>query len=151
MGLAERLQVDRQILKRFQIARFAIVGLISNAILYVAYLILTFLGLGHKTTMSMLFAVGVTQTFFLNRRWTFGHSGSTQRAYVRYWVAYGIAYFLDLIMLALFVDLLGYKHQIVQGLLAIVIAAMMFFLQKFWVFRDDHLPAPNASKEMGRE
>jgi len=125
-----------------QFARFAIVGLTSNGILYLAYLLLTYFGLGPKTAVSILFVVGVTQTFFVNRAWTFRHSGNTSRTYVRYWVAYGMGYILNLALLEVFVNLLGYAHQLVQGLLVLVIAAFLFVLQKYWVFQGVASDAP---------
>jgi putative flippase GtrA len=105
------------------------------------------MGMGHKTAVSLLFAVGVTQTFFLNKRWTFAHRGYGPDSYARYWAAYGMAYVLNLANLVLFVDLLGYNHQIVQGLLVIGIAALLFLVQKFWVFRE---VAPGTDAEPGQ-
>jgi hypothetical protein len=34
------------------------------------------------------------------------------------------------------VDLAGYAHQWVQGGLVIIVAVLLFGLQKFWVFRE---------------
>ena len=61
-----------------QFFRYAIVGLISNVILYLAYLLLTGLGLGHKTAMTLLYAVGILQSFLLNRQWTLGLHGDVR-------------------------------------------------------------------------
>lgn len=119
-----------------QLAKYGFVGLLSNGILYVAYLLLTSFGMGHKTALTLLFAIGVTQTFLINKRWTFAHGGSSPVVYVRYWVAYGIGYVINIVLLILLVDVLGYKHQIIQALLVFCIAILIFLLQKFWVFRD---------------
>lgn len=115
--------------------RFGIVGLASNAVLYLLYLLLTTVGLGHKTAMTMLFAVGTLQTFILNRRWTFGHRGLPRAAFVKYVTIYSLAYLLNLASLLLFVDHLGFPHQTVQGVMIFIIALILFLLQKLWVFR----------------
>lgn len=118
-----------------QAVRFGIVGLLSNALLYLLYLLLTTGGAGHKTAMTLLFVAGTLQTFIINKHWTFGHRGLTQSSFIKYVIAYGSAYILNLGMLFLFVDLLGCPHQIVQGLMVVVIAGGLFVLQRFWIFR----------------
>ena len=47
---------------RQQFVRYALVGLAANFVLYLAYLALTWLGMGHKTAMTLLYALGVLQT-----------------------------------------------------------------------------------------
>ena len=59
-----------------QVIRFAVVGFASNLVLYLVYLGLTSIGLGHKNAMSILYVVGVLQTFVFNNKWTFRHYGT---------------------------------------------------------------------------
>jgi putative flippase GtrA len=113
-----------------------VVGVASNVLLYALYLLITRFGTEPKVAMTITFVLGVTQTFVMNQGWTFSYQGSRSRAYLRYWVAYAFAYTLNLAMLILFVDVLGYPHQLVQGLLVLTIAALLFAAQKFWVFRN---------------
>lgn len=118
-----------------QLVRFGAVGLLSNVVLYLLYLGATALGVGHKTAMSVLYCVGVVQTFFLNRAWTFGHRGRAGAPLVRYWAVYGAGYLVNLALLYALVDLAGLAHQLVQAALIVLIAALTFALQKYWVFR----------------
>lgn len=117
-----------------QLVRFGIVGLLSNAVLYLAYLALTALGMEPKLAMTLLYAVGVAQTFLFNKRWSFRHGGAHGPAFVRYCVAYAIGYAINLGALALLVDVLGYPHQAVQGALILALAVFFFLLQKYWIF-----------------
>jgi putative flippase GtrA len=119
----------------WQLVRYAFIGLLSNAILYLAYLALTALGVETKLAMTVLYAVGVAQTFIFNKRWTFRHDGSHRSAFVRYCISYALGYFINLLVLYVLVDCLHYPHQIVQGAMIFWLAAMLFLLQKFWVFR----------------
>ncbi|MDT8421978.1 MAG: GtrA family protein [Desulfuromonadales bacterium] len=114
--------------------RFGVVGLASNAVLFVFYLILTSIGIGPKIAMSCMFLVGTLQTFLFNKRWTFGHNGASKRALVKYFVVYSGAYAVNLLALLVLVDQLGYAHQVVQGLMILFLAVFIFLLQKFWVF-----------------
>jgi putative flippase GtrA len=58
-------------------------------------------------------------------------------AFVRYCSAYGLGYVINLLVLIVLVDRMGYPHEIVQGVMILSLAVMLFLLQKFWVFRQD--------------
>jgi putative flippase GtrA len=119
-----------------QFSRYAIVGLVSNAVLFVLYLVLTGLGLGHKLSMTVCFIIGVTQTFLFNKNWTFSYRFDLRGSFLRYWVGYLSAYVINLIILFVFVDYMRLPHQAVQGVTIVLLALYLFLLQKIWVFRD---------------
>lgn len=121
-----------------QFTRYAVVGLASNAIGYVLYLLITWGGVGPKTAMTCLYIGGVLQTFVVNSRWSFGFAGAAAPALVRYATAYALGYFVNLLTLILLVDQVGLPHQLVQGVMILVVAVMLFMAQRYWVF-------PNAS------
>ena len=118
-----------------QFIRYAIVGLASNAIAYLIYIALTRVGLGPKITMSLLYGLGVLQTFILNKCWTFEHGGAHGVVFIRYCVTYGLGYVVNLVALLVLVDQWGYPHEIVQGVMIFALAVMLFLLQKCWVFQ----------------
>jgi putative flippase GtrA len=117
-----------------QVWRYILVGLGSNAILYLGYLGLTGLGVGHKLAATGLYVIGTFHTFFINRSWTFKHAGNMRNSLLRYWIAYACGYVANILLLALLVDVAGYPHEIVQGILILVVALTLFVLQKYWVF-----------------
>jgi putative flippase GtrA len=118
-----------------QLIRYGVVGLASNLIGYCLYLALTFWGIGPKTAMSILYGVGVAQTFVFNKRWTFKNKADKAPTLLRYCIAYGLGYLMNIVALLLLVDYLGWPHQGVQGAMILSLAAMLFLLQKFWVFK----------------
>lgn len=115
--------------------RYGIVGVASNAVLYVLYLAITAAGMEYKLAMTMLYMIGVIQSFLLNKRWSFVYDGSHRHTFVRYVICYGVGYIVNLTALYLCVDRLGWPHQAVQCVMVLVLAALLFMLQKFWVFR----------------
>lgn len=117
-----------------QFIRYTIVGLGSNAILYLIYLLLTGIGLGHKSAMTLLYGIGILQTFLLNRRWTFDHEGKIHSAFVRYIIVYLTGYLVNLTALYIFVDLFGFAHQVIQGVMILFLAVLLFAMQRIWVF-----------------
>lgn len=127
-----------------QFIRYATVGLVSNAVGYLLYLAITSAGMEHKMAMTLLYVVGVTQTFFFNKRWSFRHGGIHGPAFARYCIAYGLGYVINLLALIMFVDRMGYPHEIVQGVMVLSLAVMLFLLQKFWVFRPSSTPSSST-------
>lgn len=117
-----------------QLLRYGIIGVLSNAVGYLLYLAITAAGLEHKLTMTLLYVIGVAQTFIFNKRWTFRHNGMYRPVLIRYCISYAFGYAVNLLALYMLVDCLGYPHQIVQGMMIVALAAMLFLLQKFWVF-----------------
>jgi putative flippase GtrA len=67
---------------------FIIVGILSNSVLYLLYLIATGLGGEPKIVMTALYGIGVLQTFPFNKRWAFRDWGPERAALVRYCIAY---------------------------------------------------------------
>ncbi len=118
-----------------QFGRAALVSVGLNILMYLGYLLLTSYGVGHKLAMSLLYVVGVTQSFFLMKRWTFRHEGDTRRALARYLSAYALGYLVNFATMLVLADWAGYPHQLVQILNVAVFACMFFLLLRFWVFR----------------
>lgn len=117
-----------------QLFRFGVVGMLSNAVGYLFYLGMTFAGMEPKFTMTLLYFVGVAQTFFFNQRWTFSHNGHSGRIFWRYLAVYSAGYVFNLTLLLMFVDVLGFPHQLVQCVAIVILAVGLFLLQKHWVF-----------------
>jgi putative flippase GtrA len=119
-----------------QLLRFIVVGVASNLMLYLLYILATVLGVEHKLAMTMLFALGALQTFVANRSWSFRHQGLYSSALIRYGLAYVLAYAINLAAMIELVDRLRYSDRLVQGAMIIVVAVFLFGAQKYWVFRE---------------
>jgi putative flippase GtrA len=121
---------------RVQFIRYALVGLASNALLYGFYIALTSIGTEPKLAMTLLYALGVAQSFVFNKRWSFRHGGRFRPTFARYCATYAVGYVINFFALLLLADRLGFPHQLVQGIMIVLLAFMLFALQKLWVFRD---------------
>jgi len=119
---------------KLQFTRYGVVGGISNLAGYLIYLAITYAGMEHKLAMTLLFVVGILLTFFFNKRWTFKHRGYLKRTVAKYIVTYGIAYLLNFLALLFFVNVLGYPHQLVQGVSVLALAFLLFITLRVWVF-----------------
>jgi putative flippase GtrA len=124
----------------FQFIRYSFVGLASNVLLYLAYLLLTTQGLDPKPAMSMVYASGALLTFIANRSWSFRHGGRLHSAFIRYMAAYVLGYLLNLGLLWVAVDYMHLPHQGVQAVAIVLVALSLFLMHRYWVF------APTASR-----
>lgn len=118
-----------------ELVKYAVVGICSNLVLYLAFVLLTNLGVGHKTAMTLLYLSGTFLTFILNRNWTFRHQGKYAAALPKYLITYFSGYVTNFCLLVLLVDKLHYDHRIIQFFLIFFVAAQLFVLQRTWVFR----------------
>jgi putative flippase GtrA len=118
-----------------QFMRYAVVGVVTNLLLYGCFLLLLWMGLPYVVAMSVSYAVGIALAFAAQRRWTFAHRGARGRAALRFLACYGLGYLLNLAGLRLLVDsgLLG--PAAAQAGMIVAVAAFLFVLQKAWVFR----------------
>ena len=131
---ASLLQRNRNTIK--QLLRYALVGFSINTVGYLVYLLITFLGLEPKITVTLLYFIAAYAGFWGHRRVTFDHRGSARVSGARYIVAHCLGYLLNLALLVVFVDTLGYAHQLVQFIAIFVVAAFLFLMFKFYVYRD---------------
>jgi putative flippase GtrA len=121
---------------RQQITRFVLVGLGTNAALYVAYLLLTRSLLPPKAAMTVVYVIGVALGFAGNRYWSFRHSTPSRGSVVRYLMAYAAGYVVNLTGLEIGVNRFGMPHEWVQGCMLLVVAIVMFLLQRYFVFNE---------------
>lgn len=119
-----------------QVFRYGIFGISRNSLGYITYLLITYLGVSPKIAMSILYCVGTVVGFFGNRKFIFVHDGSMLKSGIRYLVAHLMGYIINLVILIVMVDKLGYAHQWVQVLAIIVVAGFLFMCFKVFVFRD---------------
>ena len=117
-----------------QLIRYSIVGITANIFGYAVYILLTVLGISPKISISVLYSALVIIGFFANRRFTFGHNDHIGITVIRYLVVQLFGYLLNLSLLVMFVDWLGFSHQLVQFIAIIVVAIFLFVLTRFFVF-----------------
>jgi putative flippase GtrA len=117
-----------------ELFRFGIVGVTINLALYLAYLMLTHMGMDYRISMSVIYIFGTVLGFVLHRNWTFRSQGAWGDAFGRYVVAYASGYVLNLAGLWILVEAVNLSHALAQGAIIFAVAAYLFVLQKFWIF-----------------
>lgn len=118
-----------------QLIKYMVIGLLSNAAGYSTYLLLTHINVSPKAAMTTLYITIATLSFFGNKKITFSHSGKLIETGIRYITAQAMGYLINLFILVVFVDELGYNHKIVQAIAIITVACFLFITLKLFVFR----------------
>lgn len=114
--------------------RYVLIGILTNACGYGLYLLVTWLGGSPKISMTVLYWLATLLGFLGNRYWAFKHQGKVLPSLIRYGFAYLIGYGIDFYVLYVFVDRLGYPHQLVQAVAAVVVAGALFLMLNLFVF-----------------
>lgn len=117
-----------------EIARYVVAGIATNTIGYLIYLMLTlFVGVGPKTAMTVLYAIGTIINFYVHRRWTFRVVGAIRYSMIRNSLAILLGYLLNLILLFILVDLASFPHELVQASAIVAISIYFFLINKYFV------------------
>jgi len=117
-----------------QLSSYALIGVLTNTIGYVLYLFLTYFWDSPKMTMTILYSIGALAGFIANRRLTFGHDGHIGATGFRYLLVQFFGYLLNLCLLLLFADWLGFSHRLVQAISIFIVAIFLFILLRTFVF-----------------
>lgn len=120
---------------KLQLIRYLLVGIFGNFIGYLAYLLLTYLGIAPKIAMTVLYLCTAIVSFFGNSRLTFSYIGNKTRSVIRYLISYALGYLMNLAILTVGVDQLGYSHEAVQAIAIVAVAIFLFLILKFYVFK----------------
>ncbi len=118
-----------------QLFRYGLIGMTTNLVGYSVYLLLTSLGNTPKITMTVLYVIGANISFFANKKITFSYTGNVFVSGIRFTITHLFGYLLNFLILMIFVDKLGYPHQLVQGIAIFVVAGFLFVCFKIFVFR----------------
>ncbi|WP_025662197.1 GtrA family protein [Rhizobium sp. IBUN] len=117
-----------------QLLRYGILGVSTNVLGFVLYLVVTHLGVGSKMAMTVLYCLGTFTGLVVNRNWVFGSDAKMVGTTIRYLAAYVVGYFINFSILALFVDRLGFSHTYVQAVSIMTVAIFLFISFKLFVF-----------------
>jgi putative flippase GtrA len=117
---------------RGQIVSFGLVGVMNTAITAAIIAALTMSGLDLVAANAIGFAAGLANSFYMNRRFTFGGAGSGTA--IPFAVSFAVAYLLNLAVVLLTGPLVSYHALIPQAAGMLTYNVAFFVLMKLWVF-----------------
>ncbi len=113
--------------------RFILVGVISNGVAFVAYLLLA-LVVQPIVAMTFLYAAGFIVSFIGNRSFTFHHTSALFPTVLRFTLMHLVLYTLRYGMFDYFVTYLRLPHQVVQAAATVILAILSYAGSRRFVF-----------------
>lgn len=119
-----------------QFVKFGLVGVSNTALTFIVYtLLLKAFGVWYLGASAIGFAVGATNGFLLNRRWTFREHVGDNLTPVRWAVVQGCGLGINEGLLYLLVNDGRLDKLLAQALATIVVTVSTFFANRAWTFR----------------
>lgn len=120
-----------------EIIRFAIVGT-ANFLIIMAFswLLMHLFGINFYVTNIVAYVLALVNNFYWNRIWVFRSTGERMgRQALMFLAAYGIAYLVQLGVIAVLVQWLGVNKDLANFIGLFPFGATNFLLNKFFAFR----------------
>jgi len=131
---ARTVQALRRPHNWIQLCKFGVVGASGFAINLVVYKLL--LGLGPHQAAAISFVVSAASNYWWNRHWTFaGQKGSFALQGIRFYTVSIVAFAVNQLWLAVFIDWLGWGKLVSQAIAIILVTPLNFLGNKLWSFR----------------
>ena len=128
-----------------QFVKFGIVGVSNTLITLLVYtLLLKVFGVWYIAASAIGFAVGATNGFLLNRRWTFRTHVGDALTPVRWGIVQTAGLGVNLLLLYVFVHDAGVDKLLAQVAATAVVTVSTFFANRAWTFRA-RAPAEGAT------
>jgi putative flippase GtrA len=117
-----------------ELIRYAVVGFLSNLAGYLIYLLITWMGVEPKTTVTIFYPIAAAIGYFGHAQYSFSYRGRHGSGFSRYVLAHLFGYLLNIISLYFFVDVLLYPHQMVQFFNIFLVSGFLFLVFKYYTF-----------------
>lgn len=125
-----------------QFVKFGIVGVSNTLLTFAIYtLLLKAFGVWYLAASAIGFAVGATNGFLLNRRWTFREHIGDALTPVRWAIVQTCGLGLNEGLLYVFVHDASVDKLLAQAFATIAVTVSTFFANRAWTFRAHSLPA----------
>lgn len=117
---------------RTQIIRFGLVGVLNTSITIASIVLLTWLGMHAVPANAIGFALGLANSFYLNRQFTF--AGAKNSSVLPFLVSFSIAYLANLLVVLVAVQIVPSYPLVSQAAGMLTYNVLFFLLMKVWVF-----------------
>jgi putative flippase GtrA len=115
--------------------RFLVVGLLNTCVgLGTIFACKYFFSLADVPANVIGYLVGLTNSFFWNRSWTFAHSGENVGTAVRFVMVFAVAYSANLLLLMSLLAQLRISSYVAQALANVLYTAVFYLGSRYFVF-----------------
>lgn len=124
-----------------RLTRYGIVGLVTNAVVYGVFVIMIWLDMHPLWASGLCYAIGLTLSYLVNRRWAFESTSNHLSDLPRFLAAYGLGLGVTLLSMTF---LLGFLIPQLAQLVTIGITAVAIYIF-LHLFKFGNGDSPNAT------
>lgn len=110
-------------------------GILNTIVGYGVYFSLLYIDIYYILALLISSVIGITHSFIWNKKWTFGSKGDLKKESIRFVSVYGVAFLINLVILALFVEKFMFDPKIAQIFALGIVTMISFFGHKYWSFK----------------
>lgn len=119
-----------------QFVRYIIVGVLNTLLGYsIIFACMYLLGLSAVTSNVIGYGVGLIQSYFLNKNFTFNSDSKSKLEALRFLLVFLISYLSNLGALLFFIKVAGWNEAVAQVCSSVIYVLMSYLLNKYYVFR----------------
>jgi len=121
-----------------QFLRFSVVGLLAVALAYVLYRLLISADLGSGMAYAIAYGCALSLSFFLNRNWSFQHTGRYLSTSIRFLVIHITSYLWSILVQQLTLHMIppqNHGYEIAFFSAIAISTAINFVGSKFFIYR----------------
>ena len=123
----------------FQFVFFSLIGVLNTLIHYTIFLLLfRVFEINYLVASGVGYFVGMVNSYFLNRRWTFISSNNIHPEFTKFILVNVISMSTNLIVLKFSVTTMGLIPEVGQIISIIFSISVNFFGNKFWTFNSSY-------------
>lgn len=123
------------------ILRFLLVGVLNTAVgLGAIYACKYFFSLGDVPANGVGYLVGLTNSFFWNRHWTFSHSGNAGWTAARFALVFAAAYSANLMLMLTLISRFHFNAYAAQAFATFPYTVIFYLGSRYFVFVRRPLP-----------
>ncbi len=118
------------------VSRYTISGIMNNIIYYFIYItLLKIIKVNYLFSMTVAYAFSIFSGYLLNSKFAFQYKTSNVTKFLEYSSLYISTYFLNLIFLYFFVDIMAIEPLVSQLISTVLIAIINFIFLKNLIFK----------------
>lgn len=122
-----------------QFIRFALIGVVNTLIHYGVFMLLYAIGLFHLLASVTGFLCAVTNSFIMNKRWTFKTQGTSRKQeFTKFFLVNLVSLGVNVVSMLVFIEVLNVAPPLAQLLTIGLTLVVNFTGTKYWVFKRDN-------------
>lgn len=120
-----------------QFFKFGIVGVMNTVSSWIIYYALVFVNINYLIATTIAYFISSIIGYCLNKVWVFKKKEDKKiNSVIKYYIVYISSYFLNILCMYIFVDVLGVSKLIAPVLVLFITVPYNFLFSRLWVFKE---------------